>query len=206
MINLAVIELKDIVKYLIKITILIVTIVSLTKFFSGFKTKINIEKNSFLSCLDIVIPSIKNINEKNNKDDTNKIKPLKVALGVELGMMDSIEKNKNENEKSEEKSKDSNEEKENETDENIVEAQTDVKTEVAKTNVPEKYTSEYNGVKIKNETDNIKLTEDMLKPEVSVNMENILIYHTHSCESYTQTENYKYKASGNFRTKLYTGV
>ena len=201
MINLAVIELKDIVKYLIKITILIVTIVSLTKFFSGFKTKINIEKNSFLSCLDIVIPSIKNINEKNNKDDTNKIKPLKVALGVELGMMDSIEKNKNENEKSEEKSKDSNEEKENETDENIVEAQTDVKTEVAKTNVPEKYTSEYNGVKIKNETDNIKLTEDMLKPEVSVNMENILIYHTHSCESYTQTENYKYKASGNFRTK-----
>ena len=201
MINLAVIELKDIVKYLIKITILIVTIVSLTKFFSGFKTKINIEKNSFLSCLDIVIPSIKNINEKNNEDDTNKIKPLKVALGVELGMMDSIEKNENENEKSEEKSEDSNEEKENETDENIVEAKTDVKTEVAKTNVPEKYTSEYNGVKIKNETDNIKLTEDMLKPEVSVNMENILIYHTHSCESYTQTENYKYEASGNFRTK-----
>ena len=201
MINLAVIELKDIVKYLIKITILIVTIVTLTKFFSGFKTKINIEKKSFLSCLDIVIPSIKNINEKNNKDDTNKIKPLKLALGVELGMMDSIEKNENENEKSEEKSEDSNEEKENKTDENIVEAQTDVKTEVAKTNVPEKYTSEYNGVKIKNETDNIKLTEDMLKPEVSVNMKNILIYHTHSCESYTQTENYKYEASGNFRTK-----
>ena len=39
MINLAVIELKDIVKYLIKITLIIVIVVFLTKFFSGFKTK-----------------------------------------------------------------------------------------------------------------------------------------------------------------------
>ena len=47
MINLAVIELKDIMKYLIKITILIVIVISLTKFFSNFKTKINIEKDEY---------------------------------------------------------------------------------------------------------------------------------------------------------------
>ena len=35
MINLAVIELKDIIKYLIKITLLIAIIVGLTKYFSG---------------------------------------------------------------------------------------------------------------------------------------------------------------------------
>lgn len=40
----------------------------------------------------------------------------------------------------------------------------------------------------------------MLTPNVDVNTENIVIYHTHTCESYTPTENYKYKASGNFRT------
>ena len=64
MINLAVIELKDIIKYLIKLTITIAIIVGLTKFFSGFKTKLNVDKNSFLACLDVVIPSMKNVNKK----------------------------------------------------------------------------------------------------------------------------------------------
>ena len=92
MINLAVIELKDIIKYLIKITLLIAIIVGLTKYFSGFKTKLNIDKNSFLSCLDTVIPSIRSVNKK-EQNAKNNIEPLKMALGVELGMMDSIEKN-----------------------------------------------------------------------------------------------------------------
>ena len=66
--------------------------------------------------------------------------------------------------------------------------------------MPEKFTTEYNGVKIRNETDNIKLTKEMLKPDSRLNTKNILIYHTHTCESYTKTEKYKYKSSGNFRT------
>ena len=64
MINLAVIELKDIVKYLIRITLIIVVVVFLTKYFSNFKTKLNTQKNSFLSCLDTVVPSIKTVNKK----------------------------------------------------------------------------------------------------------------------------------------------
>lgn len=204
MINLAVIELKNIWKYIIKITLVILIVVGLTKYFSSFKTKLNLDKSSFLSCLDTVIPSIKNINKKKDEENkSNKIQPLKFALGVELGMIDSVQKN---SEESREETVANNEEEEktekessNEEDE-IKEAETGVKTEVLENNVPEKYTSEYNGVKIRNETDNIKLTEEMLKPEVDLNMKNILIYHTHSCESYTQTDNYKYKASGNFRT------
>lgn len=204
MINLAVIELKDIWRYIVKITLVILIVVGLTKYFSSFKTKLNLDKSSFLSCLDTVIPSIKNINQKKDEENkSNKIQPLKFALGVELGMIDSVQKN---SEESREETVANNEEEEktekessNEEDE-IKEAETGVKTEVLENNVPEKYTSEYNGVKIRNETDNIKLTEEMLKPEVDVNMKNILIYHTHSCESYTQTDNYKYKASGNFRT------
>ena len=78
MINLAVIELKDIIKYLIKISVVIVIIVGLTKYFSSFKNKLNTEKNSFLACLDTVIPSIKNVNKKENKEQINKnINPLK---------------------------------------------------------------------------------------------------------------------------------
>ena len=195
MINLAVIELKDIVKYLVKITITIVIVIALTKFFSGFKNNLNIDKNAFLSCLDIEIPSIKLANkEENMQTNMQPQKPLKMALDMELGILGSVEKNeKVENTKEEKK------EESKDTEEELKEAQTGLNTEVLESNVPEKYTSEYNGVKIRNETD-IKLTKEMLTPNVDVNTENIVIYHTHTCESYTPTENYKYKASGNFRT------
>lgn len=202
MINLAVVELKDIVKYLIKITIIIVIAVGLTKYFSSFKTKLNIDKNSLLSCLDTVIPSIKNVNKKDEVQASSKnIEPLKMALGVELGMMDSTEKNDNITQGNDEKN-DSNQQLANNesTNQNLEEPKTNVNTEVIESNVPEKYTSEYNGVKIRNETDNIKLTEEMMKPNVNVNMKNILIYHTHASESYTSSDKYKYTATGNFRT------
>ena len=215
MINLAVIELKDIVKYLIKITLVIVIVVLLTKFFSGFKTKLNTNKSAFLSCLDTVIPSIKTVNKKqeNTSKSSPEIKPLKLALELELGMIDSIKRDEIDNEEINVANEDSNSvNNENIEDsanvvsnttneENIEEAKTDVKTQVLDSNVPEKYTSEYNGVKIRNETDNIKLTKEMLKPDIDINTKNILIYHTHTCESYTPTKNYTYTESGNFRTK-----
>ena len=193
MINLAVIELKDIVKYLIKITITIVIVIALTKFFSSFKTKLNIDKNSFLSCLDIEIPSIKlaKNKEENIQANIQAKKPLKMALDIELGVLSSVE--------NEEKVVESPKEESKEETEEIKEAETGLNTEVIENNVPEKYTSEYNGVKIRNETD-IKLTKAMLTPNVNINTKNIVIYHTHTCESYTPTEKYSYKASGNFRT------
>ena len=205
MINLAVIELKDIIKYLIKITITIAVIVGLTKFFSGFKTQLNVDKNSYLSCLDVAIPSIKNVNQKDEeKSSTATAEPLKMALGVELGMIDSVEKDGetggDENNTVATENAVINTTENGSTTDEIQEAQTGVGTEVLESNVPEKYTTEYNGVKIRNETDNIKLTEDMLKPEVSVNMKSILIYHTHASESYTSSDKYKYTATGNFRT------
>ena len=213
MINLAVIDLKDIVKYLIKITAIIVIVVALTKFFSSLKTKLNTEKNPLLECLDTVVPSISTVNKKETEiAETGKIEPLKMALGIELGVIDSLEKNGTEtvtgditeanNEITNEGANGLvNETSENNIDdEEIQEAETGLKTEVLENNVPEKYTSEYNGVKIRNETDNIKLTKEMLVSNVNINTKNILIYHTHTCESYTPTEAYTYKASGNFRT------
>ena len=203
MINLAVIELKDIVKYLLKITIIIVVAVALTKFFSSFKTKLNIEKNSLLKCLDIAIPSIKLSaqKEENGTNLANKNKPLKMALELELSVIDSLEKpnEKAENNVAKQEGQ-TGKSTENESTEELKEAETGLTTEVLETNVPEKYTSEYNGVKIRNETDNIKLTKEMLTPNVEVNTKNIVIFHTHTCESYTPTENFKYKESGNFRT------
>lgn len=200
MINLAVIELKDIIKYLLKLTVIVLVIVGLTKYFSSFKTKLNIEKNSFLSCLDTVIPGMENTNKIEDKENKKEsIEPLKLALDTELGVISSIKKNENMSDASDKTN--SGEIKDDESnDEKIVEAETGLNTEVLDSSVPEKYSTEYNGVKIRNETDNIKLKEDMLVPDIELNSENILIYHTHTCESYTKTENFDYEETGNFRT------
>lgn len=72
-------------------------------------------------------------------------------------------------------------------------------TQVVPNNVPDKFTDSYNGVQIRNNTD-YKLTEDMLRPDVTVNNKNILIFHTHTCESYTPTEKYNYIQTGTYRT------
>lgn len=208
MINLAVVEIKDVIKYLVKITVVVMVVIGLTRYFSSFKTKIDfttkeIQAETFLSCLDTTIPSIKEWNQKdeeNNIGKTNTTGALKMALGVELGMMDSLSKEDGEEKTNttQEENTIQNEEKSNNK-EIIEEAKTGLETEIQETNVPEKFTTTYNTVKIKNET-KIKLTEEILTPNVNINMENLLIYHTHSCESYTPSEKYTYKASGNFRT------
>ena len=71
---------------------------------------------------------------------------------------------------------------------------------ITKEPIPEIYNFEINGVKIKNETDldlsNINLNDESL----DINKDNIIIFHTHTCESYTQSQNYTYNSSGNYRT------
>ena len=79
-------------------------------------------------------------------------------------------------------------------------ASTNVATTVVENNVPNKYTDSYNGVSIKNGT-NYSLTEDILNPNnIDINKNDVMIFHTHTCESYTPTENYTYEESGTFRT------
>jgi len=198
MINLAVIEIKDVMKYLVRITVIITVVIALTRYFSSFKTKV--ENQSFLSCLDTVVPSIKNINHAEDNHSTEKFsKPLKMALEVELGMMDSVKNKEIEQEENVEKSKGTDNGEENVGEEKVEEAKTGVETEVQKNNVSETFTTTYHTVKIKNGT-KIKLTKKILTPDVKINTKNILIYHTHSSESYTPSEKYTYKKSGNFRT------
>ena len=40
----------------------------------------------------------------------------------------------------------------------------------------------------------------MLTPDITIENKNIMIFHTHSCESYTSSELYPYTPTGNFRT------
>ena len=75
-----------------------------------------------------------------------------------------------------------------------------MKTEVITNNpIKETYNTEYGKVKIKNETD-YTLTQEMLTPNITIENKNIILFHTHSCESYTSSEAYPYTPTGNFRT------
>lgn len=199
MINMAVLNLRDVIKYLIKITIVIALVIGLTKYLANSKNSISkqtkdIKDSILITSLNTSIPGIGNINQKENNVKTYK-SPLKAALDTELSILTSIEQ-KNEN------NKDNNiaSNKNNAEETPIQKANTGLKTEVQKSNVPEKYTSEYNGVKIKNET-NYKLTKEILTPNITVKKDSIMIFHTHTCESYTPSEKYQYKQTGNYRTK-----
>jgi len=99
----------------------------------------------------------------------------------------------------EEKNKDiiqNQEEPQPQVDENI-EVETKV---IAENNKKDVYTDTYKSVQIKNES-NYSLTEAMVTPDISYsNNKEIMIFHTHTCESYTPTENSNYIATGNYRT------
>lgn len=203
MINLAVINLKDIGKYLIRIMIAL----TLLWFFSKFLLSLNknqstnifskIDGSKLLSCLDETIPGMKQIN--NNEEiietDIEKIDTLKVIFKTQLGMIYNVKNGENKEIKKEGQEHP----QENVQIAEVEKAQTGLKTEVIENNVPNKFTNAYNGVFIKNGTD-YNLTEDMLKPDIEVNNKNIMIFHTHTCESYTPTETFNYQQTGTYRT------
>ena len=86
---------------------------------------------------------------------------------------------------------------ENTSDNNLKNISTSV---ISENNLSENYNTTYGSVKIKNET-SCNLTNNILTPNVTYSdKSNILIFHTHTCESYTQTEANPYTPSGNFRT------
>ena len=269
MINMAVISLKDIIKYLVKITIIIAIVVGLTRYFLSIKnnvenpnnsgevskatsessgkesgSEVTIEKSNgeattgednngsnkteeanesnknnlnswqnFLSCLDISIPAMAQVNSKENNSAPKENKTIEDILSVNLGVIDNLksssdskqmaEKNvNNENGTDNEGNNEGDENKDNDSNslDNIEHAETGLKTEVLESNVSPRYSQEYYGVKIRNETD-YKLTNEVLDPtNLEINTNNIIIYQTHSCESYTASEKYQYKQTGNFRT------
>lgn len=210
MVNVTVINRKDVVKYLVRIGIAIIMVSILARYFSGLKEK-NISnmakieeesKKAFISCLDDTIPTIQEVNknEIGDLDNDNYVEPLKLALTKELGVLNSIEKKYVSEELIELSNESSISSEDLEEQDRAKKVPIGVETEVLPSNVPTKYTNTHNSVQIKNES-KYSLTEEMLDTKgVTVNNKNILIFHTHTCESYTPTETSKYNQTGNFRT------
>ena len=195
--NIAVINAKDLFKYILKflgIVFILFLFVKGIKSIISLREKTNIEetiktsgdkisKNSFLNCLDI---SISLMSYKNSKEYNNEILTKNTILAMGTGIFDkSIYANTDLVINEEELTIDDTEELINK----VAELPENVTVEnVSENNITPKVTSSYEGVQINNQSD-YEITEDMLVPDVEItNKKDILIYHTHTCESYTASE------------------
>lgn len=191
-------SLKEIIKNIFKIIIpLIITYFSFSFIINGVYA--NKDEKKFDKAMIGVIED--NIGLIKTSENENKPKEWgKEILDSEFEIIDEIKKTDNNNESLEKiEVNDENivmNEKKDEKD--IIE--NDVKTEEIPNEVQPRFNVEYNGVKINNSTE-YELTEEIMNTDnLNVNKSNAIIYHTHTCESYTPTEEYNYEMNGNYRT------
>lgn len=173
------------------------------------------------SCLNKTIPAMARINEEYNKIEKenkeikiNNKNYLEEFLKTEISSIKGIEETEeniteadktsvasnNKLTKEDSNSSDSNGDNTQNVEKITLASQDSVKTEVVTPNpISENVNVQYGKVKIKNQT-TYNLTEDILNPNISIDNKNVLIFHTHSCESYTPSEKYSYSQTGNYRT------
>ena len=223
MFNVRVLKMRDIRKCLVGIILTIAIVICTARYFLYIKqenskekviketAQINIFKfGSLKSCLNKTIPTMSNINEEYNKIEKENKKTesknyLEEFIKTEMSSIKGIElaeQNQQQNTK-EEKEKTNMVENNQNTEENgkiTLASNEAIKTEVVTPNpIAENANVQYGNVKIKNQT-TYNLTEDILNPDIKIDNKNILIFHTHSCESYTPSEKYQYTQTGNYRT------
>lgn len=225
MFNVKILRMRDIRKCLVGIILTIAIVICTTRYFSSVKkentkekviketAQINIFKfGSLTSCLNKTIPTMSNINEEYKKiEKENKEKETKNYLeefiktemssikGIELAEKNKQQKTNEEDNQT--KTVENNQSTDTQENEKITLASNEAtKTEVVTPNpIAENANVQYGNVKIKNQT-TYNLTEDILNPDIKIDNKNILIFHTHSCESYTPSEKYQYTQTGNYRT------
>ena len=201
---------KSIMKIAIIIGIIIVLFV-VTKMINKFKTnevlQINLSEE-LVSCLNSEIPAMASTNYISNnviKEDKEEYEETFAGkiLNIELARVSQIkqppiEQAKDENQIDE--TNDNNEQNSENKNEETQPVSTEVGTQVVTQNpIKENSNVEIGGVKIKNETD-FEINDSIMNTGIDINKENITIFHTHTCESYTPTEQYNYQQTGNFRT------
>ena len=227
MFNVTILKMRDLIKYFIGLLTTIIVVVVVSKFFSKddknnsenkivneVKNSISmLSEQSFLGCFEQSVPTMANLNEEYSKvakeDDHSREDILQGVLETQISSIKGMENSANvaNNQDSKNLQDDGtsgNVESSNQvqevTNQNTEVAEAGVKTEVITNNpITESYNVEYGKVKIKNGTD-YTLTQEMLTPDITIENKNIVLFHTHSCESYTSSEAYPYTPTGNYRT------
>lgn len=208
MFNITVIRLKDVIKIL---AIVIVFYIVSSFFIKNDYICNKFNKNIGINVADIMKFSINEESEifkvvmgGENQEKTEEVEAdFKSTFSKKIFNLSSnifntkakdIEVGQDKNESLDEQNLSETEEQKEASAEEVVTDNKETKV-VTKNPITEKYNKEYNGIKIKNET-SYELTDDMLNPgNLEIDKKDIVIFHTHTCESYTMTENYKYEPS-----------
>lgn len=208
MIKVSVVSTNDIWKYIIKLVFIIVILLIILKIYEYSKnhfSQTQITTNQCISYITEEITAMGHIETNNIFELTPEHileSEFRMSKAVTSRKIDSIS-SELENVVSEKnntiETANSKEIEDEEEINDIKEVSNDIKTETIYSKYKNTYNFELNGVKIKNET-NYDLTGMNLKADVNINNKNILIFHTHTCESYTPTEANSYQESGNYRT------
>ncbi len=211
--NIAVIKLKDLIKYaicfILIIAVIVIGISALKK--EKFEEEVeetstgffeNLRNSSFLYCLEIEVPLIAKgetdvIKNGNQDSASNRILSSELALmhsleeyseiddtelpeGVNPPSTDNIEENQ-----------------EIEIPDDIEKLNTQV---IADHNLKATYTNEGRSVQVNNQS-GIDITDILNNSNYEIkNKDKFIIYHTHTCESYTSSDAYSYNMTGNYRT------
>ncbi len=209
MFSVTIIKLKDVVK----IAILLIIFYVLSRFiFKNISIKNNLNQSISFNTSDFIkfgintestiIKNISNQEMQNQNEKTEEVEQDLQSISIEsifhvassVFEAQGLEENLGQEEK--ESTAENAEEPSEQEASQVAEASTEVSTQVVTKNpITESYNREYNGVKIKNET-SYELTDEMLNTsDLNINTENVILFHTHTCESYTPSENYQYTAS-----------
>lgn len=181
MINVAVFNIKDLLKVLLKLSFIFIAIWAIVNCYK------NVEKNIYISSLDKTIPAIvyyKNIEQQ--KED-KKITISEYLLNSQFAIRNAMAKVEDIVENDEVAH----------TDEFNEKLQTTV---IDDNNIQTTYTNTYKSVEVKNSS-KYEITDEILKPDIKLsNKSDIIIFHTHTCESYTPSESFNYEMTGTYRT------
>ena len=203
--NVAVINLKDILKYFFRIFIVTFIIFITTHYISNSGQNLkkmlstNVSTKFLTKCLEISIPSLKTT----ETDFKSEIKITKL-MNMELAVLGQEISEVNQTTIANNNEAPETSETQNETEYTVspqVEIPKQAETEeVSDRNFKAGSNTYYGTTAIDNESD-YTLTEEMLVPDVEIdNKKDIIIYHTHTSESYTPCDTYNYTMTGNYRT------
>lgn len=205
--NITVINIRDLIKCIVVLCIIAIILVAGVKVVNGkeefesAETKSSEEDSSFLYCLEMELPIMANDEQEEEKNGNilgNGYKFLDTELEMLYNINENIQIAENTNENID--SVDNIEQKEEDRDRTV---NTDEKIDTAvieENNITPSFTNSEADIQVKNQsshdiTDLIKDANYEIK-----NKNKIIIYHTHTCESYTASENYGYEMTGAYRT------
>ena len=212
--NIAVVNLRDIIKYIVSFVLVLAVLVIVTSTIKKEEFEGNIEKvedsafssfrnSSFLYCLKTELPLVTIYDEKKEIEIE---KTSEIILGTQLAMMHNFGEQENAEEglvENTEYFEDREAEKTNQEQEEIknIDVPETANTEIiSEHNINARYTDTASSVQINNQT-SFDINDILSNSNYELKNKNkVIIYHTHTCESYTPSDAYNYEMTGAYRT------